>query len=153
MKPSSLAVFTAIFESWHDYAQTRKVDKLLSLYADDATLESPLVPAIMGRERGVLQGKTDIREFLEKGTQRRPDEWVKWHRTDKFFCNDNTLIWEYPRVIPDGEQIDILEVMDIVDGKIAAHRIYWGWLGTGKLIKSYQRPFSVTDVSPSLHSD
>jgi hypothetical protein len=29
--------------------------------------------------------------------------------------------------------MDIVEVMEIQDGLIAAHRVYWGWLGVGML--------------------
>ena len=29
--------------------------------------------------------------------------------------------------------MDIVEVMEIRDGLIAAHRVYWGWLGVGML--------------------
>jgi hypothetical protein len=38
-------------------------------------------------------------------------------------------MWEYPRATPDGEQIDIMEVMEIDASLIQAHRIYWGWKG------------------------
>ena len=136
MNTTAPAVFTAIFEQWHEYAKTRQVDKLITLYADDATFESPLVPVIMDCERGVLKGKKDILRFLEEGTRRRPNELVKWHRTGQFFSQGNTLIWEYPRTTPDGDQVDILELMEISGEKIAAHRIYWGWFGTGMLVKS-----------------
>jgi hypothetical protein len=33
------------------------------------------------------------------------------------------------RQTPDGNQIDLVEVMDIQGGKIKHHRIYWGWFG------------------------
>jgi ketosteroid isomerase-like protein len=36
---------------------------------------------------------------------------------------------------PDGDQMDIVEVMEIQDGLIAAHRVYWGWLGVGMLLR------------------
>jgi hypothetical protein len=36
------------------------------------------------------------------------------------------LTWEYPRLAPDGEQIGLVEVMDIEDGLIKRHRVYWG---------------------------
>ena len=39
------------------------------------------------------------------------------------------MIWEYPRVTPDGPQMDLMEAMDITDGLIARHCVYWGWLG------------------------
>jgi len=46
------------------------------------------------------------------------------------------LIWEYPRQAPDGDQVDLVEVMEIADGLIQHHRIYWGWFGTALLTRS-----------------
>ena len=39
------------------------------------------------------------------------------------------LVWEYPRQAPDGDQVDLVEVMEIDGGLIACHRIYWGLEG------------------------
>jgi hypothetical protein len=36
-------------------------------------------------------------------------------------------IWEYPRQTPDGEQVDLVEVMELAGRRIGHHRIYWGW--------------------------
>ena len=33
------------------------------------------------------------------------------------------------RATPDGDQIDLVEVMDVSDGLITHHRVYWGWVG------------------------
>ncbi len=41
--------------------------------------------------------------------------------------------------MPDGEQIDIVEVMEIAEGKIQRHRIYWGWFGVAMLMASATR--------------
>ena len=125
-----------IYEAWHALAKDRDVDGLLALYAEDAEFESPLVPAILDRAQGVLRGKQDIGLFLREGTQRRPNELVRWFRHGKYFTDGSTLIWEYPRQTPEGDQIDILEVMEIEDQKIRRHRIYWGWFGTRQLIAS-----------------
>ena len=118
-----------IYEQWHQFAQERDVEKLISLYADDATFESPLVPAILDRLDGVLYGKKDIRFFLQEGTKRRPNELVKWFRPGEYLTNGKLLMWEYPRQTDNGEQIDILELMEIEQGLIRHHRIYWGWKG------------------------
>ena len=118
-----------IYEQWHQFAQECDVEKLISLYADDATFESPLVPAILDRLDGVLYGKKDIRFFLQEGTKRRPNELVKWFRTGEYLTNGKLLMWEYPRQTDNGEQIDILELMEIEQGLIRHHRIYWGWKG------------------------
>ena len=124
-----------IYARWHEAARSRDVPALLALYAEDAELESPLVPVILNRASGVLRGHAQIREFLEEGTRRRPNELVRWHREDgRFLASGDTLVWEYPRTTPAGEQIDILELMQLSDGLIAQHRIYWGWFGTQMLI-------------------
>ena len=118
-----------IYEKWHEYAKARDVEALIALYADHAVFESPLVPAILDRTNGVLNGKDDIKFFLQEGTKRRPNELVKWFRRGDYLTNGRLLVWEYPRQTDEGEQIDILELMEIENGLIQQHRIYWGWKG------------------------
>ena len=125
-----------IYQQWHDFARSRDVDALLDLYAPDAVFESPLVTAILDRDSGLLQGHSEIRRFLEEGTKRRPNDLVRWYRNGKYFTDGHSLLWEYPRETPDGDQVDILEVMEIHAGKIQNHRIYWGWFGCKLLINS-----------------
>ena len=125
-----------IYEKWHKYAKKRETKALIELYAEDAVLESPLVPILMNKDSGILRGKTEILAFLNEGTRRRPNELVRWYRTGKYFITGDVLVWEYPRQTPDGEQVDILELMEIRNGLIVNHRIYWGWFGTQMLIKS-----------------
>jgi len=109
---------------------------LIGLYAEDAVFESPLVPVIMGTDSGVLRGRQQILAFLEEGTRRRPNELVRWYRTGQYLVAGDTLVWEYPRQTPEGDQVDILELMQVRDGLISHHRIYWGWFGTQMLIAS-----------------
>ena len=126
-----------IFEKWHDFAKSRNTEGLLGLYAEDAVFESPLVPAILDdKTDGVLRGKAEIERFIREGTKRRPNELVKWFRTGKYLTDGKTLVWEYPRETDDGEQIDILELMEINNGLIQKHRIYWGWKGCLQISKS-----------------
>ena len=125
-----------IYEKWHKYAKERETKALIELYAEDAVFESPLVPILMNKDSGILRGKTEILAFLNEGTRRRPNELVRWYRTGKYFITGDVLVWEYPRQTPDGEQVDILELMEIRDGLIVNLRIYWGWFGTQMLIKS-----------------
>jgi steroid Delta-isomerase len=95
----------AVYEAWHERARARDVPGLLALYAPDALLESPLVPRILGPQAGgVLRGHEQIGRFLRAGTERRPNELVRWHRSGEVHWNGRTLVWEYPRVTPDGDQ-------------------------------------------------
>ena len=125
-----------LYHAWHDAAKSRDTDALIALYHDDAELESPLVPIIMQRTNGTLRGKAEIRAFLAEGARRRPNEWVRWYRDAHYYTGGDILIWEYPRQTSNGNQVDILELMQHRDGKIYRHRIYWGWFGTQMLIKS-----------------
>ena len=124
-----------IYEQWHQAAKNRDTAALIALYADDAELESPLVPVILGRDSGVLRGRAEILAFLEEGSRRRPNELVRWYRDGRYLAAGKLLVWEYPRQTPHGSQVDILELMEVDDdGKIRLHRIYWGWFGTQMLI-------------------
>jgi hypothetical protein len=46
-----------------------------------------------------------------------------------YFTDGKTVIWEYPRESPKGDQQDFVEAMEIDNGLIKKHRVYWGWFG------------------------
>lgn len=125
-----------IYDQWHEYAKSGNVEPLLALYHQEGVLETPLIPVLLKTDSGILQGHEALRHFFEEGVKHRPNELVKWHRSGKYFTDGDTLIWEYPHLFPDGNQVDILEVMDLKNGKIRHHRVYWGWYGTQMLIHS-----------------
>ena len=60
-----------------------------------------------------------------RGTVRK----AGFHWGNPFYSNGRQLTWEYPRATPRGDQIDLVEVMDIAGGLITHHRVYWGWVG------------------------
>ena len=101
------------------------------LYSEDAILESPLVPAILdNKPDGVLRGRGELRLFFDEGGRRRPNKLVRWYRTGEWLTDGRRLlVWEYPRQTPDGDQVDLVEFMEIAGGLIAYHRVYWGWNG------------------------
>jgi len=133
-----LADCERIHREWHERVKARDTDGLLALYAEDAVLETPLVQAIFdGRPSGTLRGHREIRPFFTEGARRRPNDFVRWHRTGRWLMDgERLLVWEYPRAAPDGDQVDLVEVMEVADGLIHYHRIYWGWFGTALLTRS-----------------
>jgi hypothetical protein len=94
-------------------------------------LESPVAAHILAG-RGVCRGHRELRRVLTEVVARTPDE-RHYHRAG-FFTDGHRATWEYPRQTADGEQMDFVEVMEIDDGLITAHRIYWGWRGVQILI-------------------
>ena len=119
-----------VFERWHETIRARDLDGLMALYAEDAVLETPLIlVALPGRDTGILTGRQEIRAFFEAGLARLGGNLGRWWRTGVYFTNGRQLVWEYPRATPDGDQTDLVEVIDLADGLIAHHRVYWGWVG------------------------
>lgn len=126
-----------IYILWDRFARERNVEGLLSLYAEDAMLETPLIPAVLDTDSGVLVGHAQLRHFFDEGGRRRPNALVRWHREHRRYFHDGSrLIWEYPRIAPDGDQVELVEVMDVSNGLIRHHRVYWGWFGVGMLVRN-----------------
>jgi hypothetical protein len=106
----------------------------MALYHPDATLESPLVCHLLGTGEGVVRGREAIADFV--GNHVFPHQPPQRRRfRGPLFTDGSRVTWEYPRRGPDGDQMDIVEVMEVRDGLIAAHRVYWGWLGVGMLLR------------------
>jgi len=120
-----------IYHAWDEALSRNDVEGLLALYAPNAVLESPLVSHLLGREQGVCRGLDELRQLFEKTAARKP-EIRKFHRSG-YFTDGRTVIWEYPHETPDGEQMDFVEVMEIQNGLIQKHRVYWGWFGVNVL--------------------
>jgi ketosteroid isomerase-like protein len=116
-----------IYREWDRTWSEDDLDAMIALYAPDATLESPLVPHLLGGHVGAIKGRDAIRRLLGKAAPRKPGS-RHFHRRG-YFTDGAFLMWEYPRQTPDGEQMDFVEIMEIRGGLIQAHRVYWGWRG------------------------
>jgi hypothetical protein len=116
-----------IYELWDAALAAKDVEAAVALYADDVRLESPLVRHLTGAERGVVEGRDALRDFVRQVFARTPANRGNYRTA--FFTDGRKLIWEYPRETPDGDQMDFVESMEIEDGLIRRHRVYWGWYG------------------------
>ncbi len=125
------------FAEWHRRIGERDAAGLAAMYRDDATIESPLVTRVFDENtRGIVQGREQIDRFISKITASRPsdDELDSLYRTGEYMFDGTTLIWEYPRETPAGDQLDLVEIMELDGPLIAHHRIYWGWRGVEHVI-------------------
>lgn len=121
-----------MYFAWNEALSRNDAAALLALYAPDAVFESPLVPHLLGGERGILHGREELRRLFDKLADTKPPV-RQYHRTE-YLTDGKRLIWEYPREAPDGEQMDFVEAMDLnSDGLIQRHCVYWGWFGVGVL--------------------
>jgi ketosteroid isomerase-like protein len=124
---TSHAVIERIYREWDDALSKLDVERLLDLYAADATLESPLIRHLLKTDRGVLHGRDELRRLFKELAKTQP-KTRQFYRKG-YFTDGKTVIWEYPRESPKGEQQDFVEVMEIDNGLIQKHRVYWGWFG------------------------
>lgn len=110
---------------WDDALGKKDLEASLSLYADDASIESPLVRHLLNTSEGLVRGKENLRGFIAKVFQTNP---AQRKRFKQGFSSDGRVVtWEYPRLSPEGDQMDLVEIMEIEDGLIKRHRVYWGW--------------------------
>lgn len=116
-----------IYNLWDAALAAKDIEAAVALYADDVRLESPLVCHLTGTERGIVEGRDALRDFVRLVFARTPAN--RGHYRNAFFTDGRKLIWEYPRETPDGEQMDFVESMEIRDGLIRRHCVYWGWYG------------------------
>jgi SnoaL-like domain len=114
-----------VYRLWDEALGKKDLEAALSLYSDDASIESPLVRHLLGTSEGIVQGKDALRTFIKKVFQTNPPQRKRFKQG--FFTDGRVLTWEYPRRSPDGDQMDLAEVMEIEDGLIRRHRVYWGW--------------------------
>jgi hypothetical protein len=135
--PEAIAAAERIYHAWDDALGKKDVEASLALYAEDLTLESPLVRHLLGIDDGVIRGKANLRPFVEKVFRTTPASRKRYRRG--FLTDGRLLMWEYPRVADHGEQIDLVEVMELDNGLIRRHRVYWGWFGVNALQSGEQR--------------
>jgi len=132
MEKDNTEIAHKIFEDWNRTWKENDIEGFLALYADNVILESPLFPHLLEIEKGIIVGKDALREVIEMAAKRKPTN--RNFYVSNYFTDGKTIIWEYPRETPDGDQMDFMEVMEIENGLIIRHRIYWGWLGVKTII-------------------
>ncbi len=127
-----------IYKLWDEALGAKDVGAAIALYAPDTVLESPLVRHLLKSEEGIVKGREKLCDFLRVVFDRTPPSRRRYRAG--FFTDGRKLMWEYPRATPDGDQMDFVEVMEIENGLIQRHCVYWGWYGV-KVIEgdSYRR--------------
>ena len=125
--PAALAAVERVYRAWDTALKAKDLEAAVTLYAEDVRLESPLVRHLTNSQEGVIDGHERRLDFIRLVFARTPAG--RGHFRTGFFTDGHRLIWEYPRETPDGDQMDFVESMDIEDGLIRRHRVYWGWLG------------------------
>jgi len=128
-----------MYQLWDEALGRGNPREWLTLYAEDASLESPLVTYLTGKKEGMIRGHRELLPFLEKVAERKLP--LRQRYRTGYLSDGRKLMWEYPRETPEGDQMDFLEVMELNDdGLIQRHRVYWGWRGFDVLERDEYHP-------------
>jgi hypothetical protein len=99
------------------------LEGVVSIFAEDAGLESPLVAPLLHRKEGVLRGRDEIREMV-RALMRNGTPWGE-HAPP--LIRGNTVAIEFRRPPSDGGQFYSVDVIEIRESKIQTLRAYAGW--------------------------
>lgn len=111
----------AIAIKWFDAFNEHDLDKLLSLYADDAQHYSPKLKLHQPDTNGLIVGKEALRSWWQDSFARLP---TLHYQPTKFIADDNSVFMEYIRTVDGEKPLTVGEVLDIKDGLIVSSRVY-----------------------------
>ncbi len=112
-----------IYRAWDRAFAHHDTLALVAMYAEDAVIQSPLIPRLMHRTRAFCRGRDQIRTLYEAVLAWRPQ--VHRSRRTAYLTDGEKITAEYARAAPDDVMLSCTEVMEIRDGLIRSHRGVW----------------------------
>lgn len=108
---------------WFEAFNEHDLEKLLSLYDDDAQHYSPKLKLRQPETRGLIMGKELLRAWWADAFNRLPS--LKYEVV-KLTADNEQVFMEYTRFVDGEESLSVGEVLEIENGKIVASRVYHG---------------------------
>lgn len=108
---------------WFDAFNTKQLEKLLSLYDDEAQHFSPKLKIHQPETKGLVVGKEAMRAWWQDAFDRLPSLNYK---VTSLTANSDRIFMEYIRRVDGEEDMLVAEVLDVKNGKIIASRVYHG---------------------------
>ncbi len=112
-----------IAEQWFNAFNTKELEKLLSLYDDEAQHFSPKLKIRHPETNGLVTGKEALRTWWKDSFDRLPSLHYK---VTSLTSNADRVFMEYIRSVTGESDMRIAEVLEIKEEKILASRVYHG---------------------------
>ncbi len=77
---------------WIAAWNSRDIDRILALYADDAVMASPKIAAYGASPDGILHGKANLRKYWSDALERQPSLYF---RLDRVFAGPGSVVLLY----------------------------------------------------------
>ena len=108
---------------WIEAFNAHNLEKLLSLYDDEAAHFSPKLKICHPETLGLVTGKEALREWWKDAFDRLPSLHYK---VTSLTSNADRVFMEYVRSVENEDTMLVAEVLEIKDSRIIASRVYHG---------------------------
>jgi ketosteroid isomerase-like protein len=122
MNDEQVATVEQVISDLEAASSRKDIEGVVALFAQDATIESPLVARVFNRTEGVCHGRPEIRELVGVLMQRG----TPWGGHEPPIIRGNTAAVEYRSASSDAEKFSV-DIIEVRDGKIQSLRAYAGW--------------------------
>lgn len=108
---------------WFEAFNEHDLEKLLSLYNDNAEHFSPKLKIRKPETDGLIKGKAALREWWQDSFDRLP---TLKYEVVKLTADNEQVFMEYIRHVQNEEDLRVGEVLQINNGSIFFSRVYHG---------------------------
>jgi ketosteroid isomerase-like protein len=112
-----------IATKWFEAFNEHDLEKLLSLYDDNAQHFSPKLKVRKPETQGLIKGKAALREWWQDAFDRLPS---LQYEVIKLTADEEQVFMEYIRHVEGEEDLSVGEVLQISNGLIVFSRVYHG---------------------------
>jgi ketosteroid isomerase-like protein len=120
MSPEKLQ---SIAFSWFDAFNAHNLEKLVSLYDDDAAHFSPKLKIHKPETNGLVKGKAALRDWWRDAFDRLP---TLHYKVTSLTANGDRVFMEYIRMVDGEPDMLVAEVLEVKENRIIASRVYHG---------------------------
>ena len=113
----------SIAYKWFDCFNTKELEKLLSLYDDEAVHFSPKLKIHQPETNGLISGKEALTAWWQEAFERLPSLHYK---VTSLTANGDRVFMEYIRMVENETDMLVAEVLEVKNEKIIASRVYHG---------------------------
>lgn len=112
---------TSIAHSWFEAFNAHNLEKLLSLYDDEAQHFSPKLKVRHPDTKGLITGKNALRTWWQDAFDRLP---TLHYKVTSITSSSDRVFMEYVRTVEGEDEMLVAEVLEIKEAKIIASRVY-----------------------------
>jgi 8-oxo-dGTP pyrophosphatase MutT (NUDIX family)/ketosteroid isomerase-like protein len=121
------ARLTELARAWLAAFNERALERLLALYADDASHFSPKLLARRPETKGLVRGVAALRDWWADCFERLPSlRYAERAITTAGNAKSGRVLLEYERTVAGEAPLAVAEAFRVVDARIAESRVYHG---------------------------